>query len=452
MSYLLDVSNYEKKDVRNLQRALTFVHKNFFGPDLIIQAYLTQKNKILVPYCIGRKLDNFREIEPVKNNAEPWKFTGELRPDQVEIRNIALPILQSKGSISLFIQTGQGKSAMSTEFSSSLIGSVGGRVLVLMSRITLEQSWKETFERFTNGKVGVVPSNSSEFDYRSYNLLVCRISRIRPEFETEIDVLILDEIHLMETQLYLNQIMRIKPRYVIALTATEKKDNGMEKIGFAIAGGNKQQIVIRPNKEYQVFTIETGFGTHSLPDTDENDLPDDPDSTRVKLESLISELKERNDLIVEFLEALSITKFKAIVFADRKNQINYIYQQLKEKNIDVEYLCGTKNKMNNAKITICGIKKAGTGMDDAMISINWDGERFNLGVFIISTYKIEQAVGRLRVEIPHLVHLIDRDNKRWFRQTWLDNERFYRDHGGIIHRIGDNTWDEVRHHLLGLKI
>jgi energy-coupling factor transporter ATP-binding protein EcfA2 len=457
MSVVFDLEGYSQRDLRNLQKLLTFTYKNPFGPNTVVKAFLPfGKNKVLVPYAIGRKLQKYEEIAK-KTYIDPWKFIQELYENQIPIHEEAISILREKGSIALFIPTGVGKSALATEFAATLIGESGGRVLVLFKNVSLEEGWKTTFETFTDGKVAVVPPNAKSFDYTSYNLLVCRISRIREEFEDDIDVLILDEIHLLETENFLDQILRIRPRYVIILTATDKRDDGMDKIGIALAGGENQQIRIEPKKPYQVFKIDTGFGNHSFPEdmVDEDGLPEPPcDATRIRLETLLAYHEERNERIAEFLIKLSESRFRIIVIGDKVKQIMSLYETLRDNEISVDYMCGKKSTLVNAKICIVGINK-GVGFDQATAIKDWDGVRFDLIVLLFVTYKFVQAVGRLRttasVKIPYIVNLVDKDQKGWFRKTWKANVDWYEAHFddekiGKIHP--ETTWDDVADKLL----
>jgi len=76
-------------------------------------------------------------------------------------------------------------------------------------------------------------------------LLISRISRVE-NIDVPIDLLILDEAHLLCTQNNLNRLLALEPKYVIVLTATPERDDGMEKILTALAGGKKHQFWLFP--------------------------------------------------------------------------------------------------------------------------------------------------------------------------------------------------------------
>ena len=222
--------------------------------------------------------------------------------------------------------------------------------------------------------------------------------------------------------------LRFQPQYVIVLTATPERDDQMDKILVAIAGDKRHQFWAISKRPFKVFPIETGYGTKQckMSQTTDNLPTVPPDSTRVSLESAISKIEERNEKVVKFVRKIAEkTNFKILLCGDRVEQLTYFFERLKDYGVDVSRLFGAKDKKaEDAKVLVCGIKKAGAGWDQSSGVINWDGVRVDLLIMVISTYKIVQILGRVQRALdPYVVQLID--DHRWFQATFEDNCKEY---------------------------
>lgn len=419
MSYHLDISKFSKSELKEIQRALTFTFRNPFGKDKVIQAFKKETEEIiLVPFQAGRRLAGEKD-KKVLEGEKKWEFTGKLYEHQEKLHREMFPIFSTRGSVSVHAHTSWGKTVQSAKLAESVIGGRKGKVLITFSITILEKGWYDTFKDFTTANVKIFKNEGDD----DADIIICRVGRLGL-IKEKIDVLILDEVHTLCTQNILDKLLEIKSQYVISLTATPKRDDEMESVMIALSGGSKHQFFVGSKKPFQIFPLMTGYGEKEC---EEIAGKETPSSTRVFFESCLSAHQERNEKIILMISKLAFyTNFKIAVIGDRIEQIDLIVEALADSGISVARLRGGDKNPINSKVLVGGIKKMGIGFDDKSGVIDWDGQRIDLLIYIISTYKIEQSVGRSRAEKPYIIHLID--NHRWFKNTYRDNSKWYVEH------------------------
>lgn len=494
MAIQINLKDYSKKKLKELEEILTYNYSNPFGKDITIFAWNAVSQETLnIPYTIARK---YLGVEPKKRkppkNYQPWKFLYSLRSepsDQKTLDKEAFPVLKKHGSICLFLPCSWGKTIQSISMASRL--DQGGKVVVISSYSILTGyskdkcgQWKDAFEECTDAKTFFLrkPTKTKtwENEQKEANVLIGMPGSIKYLLNKEVDVLILDEAHTLCTSNFVEKVLEILPKYVIILTATPERDDEMDCFLHAVGGGKKQQFIRKSNKPFKIFPLTTGFSDEDVEfgeeseeseePGDENEDPEDPEDqgeepktkkslyeiqkkikenmrkgiTRVNLESKLAFLPERNKEIIDFIEYIhENTNFKLAVVGDRVNQLSSLYDECVERDIDVAGLWGNRKSVENSRVLILGLKKSGTGFDEKAFIENWDGKRIDLMLFTISTYKIIQVLGRaLRASHPIVIQMIDKDKKNWFIKTWRDNKKTYADMDGLIQANCD--WKTIR--------
>jgi len=452
MSFRLDISKFDRKELKEIQKILTFVFHNPFGGDKKIYAFKKVSEKILlVPFQAGLRLSG-QDFKHYKGDDEkPWIFTGELYPRQQELHEQMFPIISKRGSVSINAYTAWGKTIQSAKLAESLIGGTAGKVLITFSYISLEDGWLETFKAFTNAKAKIV---MEEGDDEGADVLICRVGNLK-YIKSKIDVLILDEAHSLCTQIILDKLLEIRTKFLIALTATPERDDGMDDVIVALAGGKKHQFFVSYKKPFQIYPLNTGYSEKDCKSIakelkQKKKFKGNFEKTRGFLETCLAMHPERNDKIIIMLSKLVLySNFKIAVIGDRVEEIDYIYEAILDTGLSVARLRGGDKKPNNSRILIGGIKKMGVGFDDKMGVKGFDGKRINLIIYIISTYKLEQSVGRSRADKPYVVHLIDQH--RWFEDSFKDNLKWYEEHfteEAEIHTFNKDPWNEITNALI----
>jgi superfamily II DNA or RNA helicase len=91
--------------------------------------------------------------------------------------------------------------------------------------------WKVIIENFTNAKVVIIDSNTDYDQVKNNNcILVSTINQsknIPTNIKNQIGFLVLDEAHWLCTQNNINYILEYHPKYIMALTATPNREDGL---------------------------------------------------------------------------------------------------------------------------------------------------------------------------------------------------------------------------------
>lgn len=426
---------------------MTFVYRNPFGGNLKIEAFnkISDVN-VLVPFQAGLRLSGTQFNAYKDSDKKAWEFTGTLYPRQKDLFDEMFPIFTTRGSVLIGAYTSWGKTIQSAHLAASVIGGRKGKVLVVFSIKVLIDSWLETFREYTNARVKEV---KKEGDEDEADVLICMVGKLK-YITKKVDVLILDEAHTLCTQQILDKLLMVRTSFVIALTATPERDDEMDDVIVALVGGKKNRFILKYNKPFQIFKLDTGYCEEDCNEVGEmlkerKEYKDGVEKTRVFLETCLALHPERNEKIAIFLCRLAMeTNFKIAVMANRTEQIDLLYQDLLDSGISVSRLRGNDKNPENSRVLIGDIRKMGIGFDDKTAVKNWDGKRIDLIVYLISTYKLEQSIGRSRAPRPYAIHLVDRH--RWFLKSYKDNCKWYQEHlegDGSFREIEGDPWEKI---------
>jgi superfamily II DNA or RNA helicase len=143
----------------------------------------------------------------------------------------------------------------------------------------------------------------------------------------------------------------------------------------------------------------------------------------------------RNDMIVSWI--LKNSNRKILVLTDRKEMIEQISKRLEEKNIEHDFLFGSKKKYKDTKILLGTWAKIGVGFDEKTACENFSGIRIDLVFLLFSTkqtWLVEQSVGRaFRADMPAVVDFVD--NHGTSKSHFGSRQRWYRSRGGNVIKV-----------------
>ena len=155
------------------------------------------------------------------------KFIGKLRPLQVEVKKEALKLLNKQGSCILALYTGGGK----TFTSIYLACKIKLKTLIIINRLVLIKQWKETIEKATPlSEVQVVYAKTKinkDADFLYYKCNQC-FKKGEGFFLKILVVLLWMRFHLLATKVLSKCFFYVYPRYLIGLSATPTRPDGMD--------------------------------------------------------------------------------------------------------------------------------------------------------------------------------------------------------------------------------
>lgn len=316
-----------------------------------------------------------------------------------------------------------------TIMSAYLASGLGGLTLVVYPIKVVEPGWLNTFKQFTDASVwlndGKIPLPSS------CNVILTmdtQFHKIPQEVLKMVRILVIDEAHMFCVPSRTHCLLGTTPQYVIACTATLKRDDGMEQIIHSVCG--KQGIFIKSPKRFTVYRLFTGIKTPI-----EKNKNGDADWS--KLVKRLCEDPLRNAFIIDLVKRNY--QHKIMILTWNKNHAYFLQKVLSEHGISTDVLAGTKSTYRDSRVLVGTISKIGTGFDEAMACPDWGGQKSNMMILTGSTKSLsglEQITGRVfRSSFPTIIDLVD-DN-RICKRHWTQRRKWYEDpdRNGEIHYI-----------------
>jgi superfamily II DNA or RNA helicase len=384
---------------------------------------------ILLPLTFGKKLFK-REIEqnhlkiPIHKDY-PFHFTKTLLSYQEPIAKNAIETIETNYTILLNLYTGFGKTIMGAYLSAHL----KKRTLVLSTQSILPKQWEETFSTFTDAKVEVYDGSKKKYPSDEAQVVICTsgvLKNIPYEIRRTFGTVLFDEVHSFCTRTRIYTTLFVEPMYIIAETATFERPDGGEIMMRSVIGYN--DVIVPLKKKFNVYAVETNVAPEVILDVRGKMI-------WAKYVSSLVKNEYRNDLIVSWI--IKNHHRKILVLTDRKEMIEQISTRLEKKEVEHDFLFGSKKKYKDTKILLGTWGKIGVGFDEKNACENFSGMRIDLVFLLFSTkqsWLVEQSVGRgFRSEMPAVIDFIDAHptSKRHFqtRQKW------YKSKGGTVKKV-----------------
>ena len=347
-----------------------------------------------------------------------WTFTGNLLERQHSVATEAWNIMHKSGAVILGLYPGFGKTVLASYLSSK--ASLLTCVMICMEALIVQ--WVKTFKDFTNARVWVVGEPMPvEFD-----IIVCmdrRWNYIPEDVRSRVGTLIIDEAHMFCAPVRSSCFMGFQPLYVLPLTATIERDDGMEQVIYAVAGS--KGIFRESDKPFQVIKVETGIRptrkTNRMGWTD-----------YAALQREVAIHPRRNGIIIDLVQRN--LNFKILILTTLVDHTKIIHHGLVQHGINADFLIGGKRGYNDSNVLVGTMGKLGTGFDAATSCPNYQGRPFDL-LIIAATIKqikmLTQNVGRVfRSEFPTVLHLVDDDST--YKRHWSGAQKWYHNRSGTV--------------------
>lgn len=433
MSIRVSTIDLDENTIKKIEKRLTYSPINRYASKWAtpekIYLYEHFGNYIAIPYNYSK--DIIDSNDPILNTwinhkRHNLEFNGSLRGYQIPIVNKSLEQLDKKGTTTLNIYTGAGK----TVIASYLSCHYKYKTLVVCTSTTLLKQWKLTFERFCCANVNIV-GEKNIVDENNADIMVCldtRISKISKKCLLSCGVLIIDEAHTFCSRTRVKCMLLPQPRYIIAASATMKKKNGMIKIIHDVCGDHRVYEISK--KPFLVVKFYTGIHIPSEPiqfnkngDTDFN-----------KILQYQCTNKQRNSMIIDII--LNNCQDHKILILTRRDSIHVrvLYDIISKLGIQVDYMSGNKKTCKDSNVFIGTINKIGTGFDQSSSCYDFKGIHINLLLIVNSIADdslLEQVAGRVfRSTFPHIIHFVD--NNDLVKKHWENGKPWYESRNGII--------------------
>lgn len=318
-------------------------------------------------------------------------FNGTLSAQQQEVADV---MLQKDHGV-LSATTGFGKTVLAT----SIIAKRKVNTLVIVNRTHLLEQWIEQIAIFLNmskKEIGQIGGGKNKITGK---IDVATIQSLNyggqiKSFITQYGQVIVDECHHISARTFEKVLMKIRPRYVLGLTATPKRKDGLEPIISMQCGpirfkiDAKTQAKVRPFR-HRLIIRETNFTTKK---TDFNEIYTE-----------LLENSTRNQRIFDDVLRCLDEKRSPIILTERLEHLSILEDQFKGFAKNIIILSGNMKKKERSKqlkkllevpdheerLIIATGKYIGEGFDDPRLDtlfltmpISWKGT-------------LQQYVGRL---------------------------------------------------------
>jgi superfamily II DNA or RNA helicase len=328
----------------------TFKKKTYFKKEDFVYPYEINEetNHVFLPYAWSRQNLSYTII-PDKSEYMPIQttFKGTLRQGQKEVKGDAIKQLNQTGSVKLALHVGFGKTSLAIYLSTK----IGLKTVILCHRLELIRQFEESLKDFTNGcKYQVLQSNKKvdkTCDYYIINPL--NVPKFGWIFQ-DVGLVIVDEIHLIATKSLIKSLSYFTPKYLIGLSATPTRPDGMDKLlDFYFGEFCIHKKLFRPHDYYVLHTKL-------------KPVVERTESGDINWNSVINwqtTCEERNNIILNV-----VNQFKdrnILILCKRLEQIQYLYSKLKD--IDsVDYVDGEKLTFDKSVRILCATaQKCGVG-------------------------------------------------------------------------------------------
>ena len=409
-------------EIINNELKIEMKDKYSFGPARFFIPYdITEDGHIAtIPFAYAaRRLKQKRRARGMFNSLETddgerLEFEGTLREEQLIVKQEAVEILNKRGSVILSMYCGFGKTITSI----NLATTIGMKTLVIVNKLVLMSQWEESVRRFApSAKVmKVTPAKAkgaADADFIIMNAI--NMPKMGREFFENVGTVIVDEAHLIMAETVSKCMNVVSPRYLIGLTATPYRPDGLDSLLEFYFGTDK--IVRDLYREHIVYKVNTGF----------EPTVEFTEQGRLNWGSVLdsqSKDQARNDLIVDIISKHKDRTF--LVLVKRVEQGELLERLLTEAGEDVTSLVGAKQTFEaSSRILLGTCSKVGTGFDHPTLDTL-------LLAADVEEYFI-QYLGRCmrtRDGVPIVFDLVDENGV--LKKHYNTRKKIYKKHGGKI--------------------
>ncbi|AGE53643.1 ATP-dependent RNA helicase [Acanthocystis turfacea Chlorella virus GM0701.1] len=330
------------------------------------------KNNITRPIT-----EDFGHVEKMS----PVKFAGKLRKDleQDKATDALLAALKKNGGGVLSLDTGFGKTISSIYTATK----VGLKTLILVHKEFLAEQFEESIRKFVPGATisrikGSVCDTSADFTICMIQTLLSRKYDCFDGFGT----LILDEAHHVAAESFTSAMFFTSFRYVIALTATPIRKDGLTRVLYWLFGDLAYEARRTGQGGVKVRVVPFTCPEYTVPPP----MNKRGDICYSSLMSKICDIPERNQLIAAQAKILANMDKFVLVLSHRRQHAMDICSELKSLGVDAATYLGGDKSEPDCKV-LCATY--------ALASEGYDNPRLSGLVLATPSSDVVQAVGRV---------------------------------------------------------
>ena len=396
--------------------------------------FIRNNDEIILPFFFASQMTQKRSNFHLQHPNITFTFTENLYEIQDDIAKQALSELSNKGTTILNLYTGSGKTVVGIYLAAKL----QKLTLILVASLILIPQWKTTLKDFSDATFWVVGEEPPPVAH----VIICmytQFSKLPSEYVKNIGTVIIDEAHEFCTEKRINCLLGTTPQYVIAMTATLERPDGMHSMIHLICGTEAIKKISK--KPFNVFKYNTGISVIF-----KNNKMGEPDWNDIKRK--LTDDQIRNKQIIKIVT--SNPSFKILILTWLVDHVTYLTQELIKVGENIDYMAGNKKSYSDSRILIGTIDKIGTGFDEKTACANFNGFRINM-LLLVGSIKslglLEQVAGRVfRSEFPQIIHFVD--DMKIIENHWKQDQKWYKSRNGNIIEFNSEYYLEKQKEMM----
>lgn len=310
----------------------------------------------------------------------------------------------------------------------------------------VKSQWPDEYDKFSDGSVKVqYVKGNKPLDPNAdvYIMGIIKAGHLSDNELLNIGTVIVDEAHISIAAAFTETLLKFRPRFLIALSATYDRLDGAHRLFYPYFGQPSNFIIRKETKPFTVYKVYTPFEP-IIKYTRKN-------GQRVvdwaKVINSIECNPIRWQMIVDIV--LKYPKHKIIILCNRQVQSQGIYDLLIKCGESAALLIGEKreNKDKNNKkldtkepekkpkgkknewdktkrVLVAGFKKGGVGLNDPEL---------DFAIIASDTQDVRQYEGRIRTTNNIIYHIVDYYTA--FEKHYSVCEKWYREKGATIEEV-----------------
>jgi hypothetical protein len=408
-----NIDTIEKKLYIEKEKDSNLTKKNRFFRSEKIPFYKVLGNHLHVPFFWGRSYFGQRYV-PKDYSDIPFEFEGELREEQIQLKNEAMESLQQNDSCLVSCYPGFGKTIMALK----LLQELKKKALIIVNKLVLVQQWKESIQSFLNIDPTIIKGKGSKIKNNSI-YIINAINIPKHDFSNlEIGTVIVDECHMILTTVFSQGLFYLTPKYLLGLSATPFRMDGFDSL-FDIFFGlfrvhrnlHKEHTVIQVNTKEKIEHRLDKFGNINW-----NSVIDHQ-----------SKSEQRKNMICDY--CIKYPDRNILILCKRIEQMDHLHKELQSRGqYSVVFKENDITFDKNCRILISSFQKCGTGFSFNKLNM------LILGVDTKDFYL--QYLGRVfrTVDVkPLVVDIVD--GHILLKSHFRARKKIYLDCGGTIERV-----------------
>ena len=356
-----------------------------------------------------------RDMDDCVKMSDDCRFTAKLRDYQKEPVKEVVSYLNRVGSSCFSCYVGFGKTVCAIYIAAK----THVKTLIVVNRLVLLDQWEEEIRSFCKDVrvCKLVPAKIKDDKIPDADFYICNAINLSKFDLSDISFCIVDELHLIITEVLSQGLRRCNPRFLLGLSATPYRTDGLDGLIDAYFG--KDKIIKELDRKHTVYRINTGFA----PDFEI------AKTGNIDWNSLLNSQcynPYRNRWICEIVKHHSDRVF--ILMVKRVEQGRMLCKILEEMGIGYDSLLGKERYTDSdRRVLVATGSKASVGFSckklNTMVLCSDMGADFYV-----------QAIGRImrKQDGPEPLFFDLVDNHPSLKRHWAQRSKVYKKHGGEV--------------------